>query len=443
MISPGPPHQESALPTLNRSGIPKLEVAGLTKVYRDGAVVAVDDISFTVESGETLALLGPSGCGKSTTLNMIVGLEQPSSGDIRIDGRSVIDVPAGRRDVGLVFQDYAVFAAMSVRDNLAFGLKVRKTDKAVVRSEVHKIAELLGLTECLDIKAGRLSGSEQQRVAIGRTLVTRPALLLLDEPLSNLEASARPAVRQELRRLQQELHLSIIYVTHDQTEALSLADRVAIMNHGKIIQAEETLRIMQFPGHVQVAQFLGSPPMNILRGRLADAEGGVKFTHAAFTVLFPACTLPALVRERGANKQYALGFRAEDLTLVPPEQGLWQGEILGVEIRGGDAVVNLSSHGSPLQCVVEHKLKAAPCAGLPPTRNAGGCNPSGLKTGTTLTAVRSADGLPAALENPSASGDFSLSKGTPVGLTLAPETVVLFDGDSNLRLESAFVPVPQ
>jgi multiple sugar transport system ATP-binding protein len=227
-------------------------------------------------------------------------------------------------------------------------------------------------------------------------------------------------------------------VTHDQTEALSLADRVAIMHHGKIIQAEETLRIMQYPGHVQVARFLGSPPMNILRGRLADAEGGVKFTHAAFSVLFPACALPGGVRERGPDKQYALGFRAEDLALVPPEQGLWKGEILGVEIRGGDAVVNLNSHGSPLQCVVVHKRKAAPSAGLPAASNAGApdIRPEPDKVGLPAAALQ------AAVDNPPASDVFSLRKSALVGLTLAPENIVLFDGDSNLRLESAFVPAP-
>ena len=226
--------------------VPKLEVVGLTKEY-DGDILAVDNIGFTLQSGETLALLGPSGCGKSTTLNMIVGLERPSSGDIRIDGRSVVDVPAGQRDIGLVFQDYAVFTSMSVRDNLAFGLRIRKKDKAAIAREVDAIAAFLDLENCLDVKAERLSGSEQQRVAIGRTLVTKPSLLLLDEPLSNLEASTRPVVRRELRRLQQEFRLSIIYVTHDQTEALSLADRVAIMSYGKIVQEDETLRIAERP----------------------------------------------------------------------------------------------------------------------------------------------------------------------------------------------------
>ncbi|MDR3175079.1 MAG: ABC transporter ATP-binding protein [Desulfovibrio sp.] len=378
---------------------PKLEVIGLTKEYKDGAVIAVDNIGFAVESGETLALLGPSGCGKSTTLNMIVGLEQPSSGDIRIDGRSVIDVPAGRRDIGLVFQDYAVFTSMSVRENLAFGLKIRKTDKAVIAREVGKIAEFLDLWDCLDVKAAHLSGSEQQRVAIGRTLATKPSLLLLDEPLSNLEASIRPVVRRELRRLQQELHLSIIYVTHDQTEALSLADRVAIMSYGKIIQVEETLRIVERPGHVQVAQFLGEPPMNILRGRLADAEGGVAFVCAGFTVLFPDCSLPEQVRERGPNKQYALGFRAEDLRLISPEQGQWQGEILEVEIRGADAVVNLNFRGNPLKSVLPGEFRA----------KSGPADPELLRNGCLA------------------------------GLALEPENIVIFDADSNLRLESALV----
>jgi len=316
---------------------PKLEIVALRKVYDNGAVVAVDNIDLTVFAGETIALLGSSGCGKSTTLNMIVGMEQPTSGDIHVDGKSILNIPPGKRNIGLVFQDYAVFTSMTVYKNLAFGLEVRKKPRSQIRKAVHDVAELLGLSERLSTSARELGGSELQRVAIGRTLVTQPDILLLDEPLSNLEAESRLAMRKELRRLQQEIGLTIIYVTHDQVEALSLADRIAVMNAGKIIQAERTSKICQHPGHVFVAGFLGSPPMNLFQGRFRLQDGNFLFEHNDFSLRLSS----AWSRESMPNGWVILGVSPERLGLVPREKAQVSGVVSRVEPRGPERVVTV------------------------------------------------------------------------------------------------------
>ncbi len=325
---------------------PKLKLIKVTKEFHDGSVAAVDGIDLAVEPGETLALLGSSGCGKSTTLNMIVGLEQPTSGDIRIDGKSVLGVPPGRRDVGLVFQDYAVFTHMSVRQNLAFGLAVRGAGKTDIARAVGDAAELLGIRDRLDVKAGTLGGSELQRIAIGRTLVTRPSILLLDEPLSNLEAAARLAMRRELRRLQKEIGLTIIYVTHDQIEALSLADRIAVMNAGKIQQVQRTSLICERPDNVFVAGFLGSPPMNLLRGTLKQGAAGPVFDRDGFTlpVIWP-------LHSGASGATVTLGIRPESLRIATAVNEGIAGRVVAVEPRGGEAVVTVESGSVRLKVV--------------------------------------------------------------------------------------------
>ena len=325
---------------------PKLELVTLRKEYGNGDVVAVDDINMRIEPGETVALLGPSGCGKSTTLNMIVGLETPTSGDIQIDGKSVVGVPAGKRNVGLVFQDYAVFTSMSVRENLAFGLKVRGRPKGEVDRAVAETAELLGLADKLKAQPRELGGSELQRVAIGRTLVTRPDILLLDEPLSNLEAEARLAMRKELRRLQSEVGLTIIYVTHDQVEALSLADRIAVMNYGRILQLEDSTRICERPAHTFVAGFLGSPPMNLLDGVLQGPDLNPCFTRRELRLALPpaAGEIP-----HGAC---TMGVRPEDIRLAPAGQGQLEGTVELVELRGPEAELTVLAGGERLKVVV-------------------------------------------------------------------------------------------
>ncbi len=360
---------------------PKLELVSLTKEYDDGAVVAVDDIDLSIAAGETVALLGPSGCGKSTTLNMIVGLEEPTSGDILIDGKSIVGVSPGRRNVGLVFQDYAVFTSMSVRENLAFGLSVRGVSKAETDTAVAEVAELLDMTDRLDARAGDLGGSELQRVAIGRTLVTKPAILLLDEPLSNLEAAARLTMRRELRRLQSEIGVTIIYVTHDQVEALSLADRIAVMRSGRILQAEKTSIICERPDHVFVAGFLGSPPMNIIKGGL-DVDGGfIRFSNDGFS-LAVAEAAGVSAAPKGVVR---LGIRPEAVSFVPEAEARLTGLVRLVEPRGPEVVLTVETGSAVLKVT-------APPSGHP-------------------------------------------EEGQTAGLAVDTETLVFFDGDTNRGLD--------
>jgi multiple sugar transport system ATP-binding protein len=320
---------------------PKLELVGLSKEFSDGSVAAVDGVDLAVASGETVALLGPSGCGKSTTLNMIVGLEQPTGGDILIDGRSVVAVPPGKRNIGLVFQDYAVFTHMTVAQNLAFGLEVRGRPKHEITRAVGEVAEMLGMADRLKARARDLGGSELQRVAIGRTLVTRPAILLLDEPLSNLEAAARLAMRRELRRLQKEIGLTIVYVTHDQVEALSLADRIAVMSVGKIRQVAATADIYDRPDHVFVAGFLGSPPMNLLRGRLSGEAETRVFQRDRFRL--DVAAVPG-AQKRDAGAEVVLGVRPEAMRLTAAAAAAaFVGRAVLVEPRGPQAVVTVEA----------------------------------------------------------------------------------------------------
>ncbi|MFO7597509.1 MAG: ABC transporter ATP-binding protein [Desulfocurvibacter africanus] len=337
---------------------PKLELVSLRKEFDNGAVPAVDGIDLSIEAGETIALLGPSGCGKSTTLNMIVGLDHPTSGDIQIDGKSIVCVPAGKRNVGLVFQDYAVFTSMTVRQNLAFGLEVRRTPKAEIARDVAEVAELLGMADRLDARAKDLGGSELQRVAIGRTLVTKPAVLLLDEPLSNLETASRLAMRRELRRLQSEIGLTIIYVTHDQIEALSLADRIAVMNAGKILQVEKTSIICDKPEHVFVAGFLGSPPMNLLKGGLEFEGNGLVFRRDSFCL--PLDEAGGALG--GLKGRVTLGVRPESLRIAPVDGADLAGRVLLVEARGPDVVLTVEVASVQLKVVtpsVEHPEEGA------------------------------------------------------------------------------------
>ena len=330
---------------------PKLELVNLTKQYGNAAVNAVDSVNLTLNAGETIALLGSSGCGKSTTLNMIVGLEHPTSGDIRIDGESVARIPAGKRNVGLVFQDYAVFTSMTVRGNLAFGLEVRKTPKAEIERAVAETAELLGMADKLNVSARELGGSELQRVAIGRTLVTRPSILLLDEPLSNLETAARLAMRQELRRLQHDIGLTIIYVTHDQVEAISLADRIAVMSDGHILQVADTHEICEQPTHVFVAGFLGSPPMNLLPGKVETSGDGFLFRAGELRIALPVWC-GNLPRRYYAGASLTLGIRPENMRISPAEAGDIAGTVLLTEPRGNESVVTVDSLGQYVKIIV-------------------------------------------------------------------------------------------
>jgi multiple sugar transport system ATP-binding protein len=290
-------------------------------------VRAVDDLRLTVPHGSFTALLGPSGCGKTTTMNMISGLEEPTSGEIWFDERAVSRVPPGRRSVGFVFQNYAIFTHMSVYENLAFGLRVRKQRpaKAELDAEVRRTAEIVGLTAALDRKAARLSVNDMQKVALGRSMIVRPAIFLLDEPFSNLDAAFRAYMRAELKRIQHEIGQTMIYVTHDQVEAMSMADRIAVMSDGVLQQYGTPKEIYDRPANRFVAGFVGSTQMNFLAAAALGENGRV----------------------------HTLGIRPERLRLVDadsPDAAL-RGRVLIVEPLGAKDVVHLELDGGDLRVV--------------------------------------------------------------------------------------------
>src|ERR1700742_4648771 len=239
----------------------------VTKRYPDGAL-AVDDINLDIADGEFVILVGPSGCGKSTTLNMIAGLEDITEGELRIGGKVVNDKSPRDRDIAMVFQSYALYPHMTVRENMGFSLKLAKTPKGVISQKVTEAAQNLGLTDLLDRKPANLSGGQQQRVAMGRAIVRDPSAFLMDEPLSNLDAKLRVQMRLEVSKLQKRLGTTMVYVTHDQTEAMTLGDRVAVMRAGIIQQVDSPATLYDDPINLFVAGFIGSPSMNFLPGRL-------------------------------------------------------------------------------------------------------------------------------------------------------------------------------
>ncbi|MEM1719772.1 MAG: ABC transporter ATP-binding protein, partial [Desulfurococcaceae archaeon] len=252
-----------------------VKVENVTKRFEN--VVAVDKVSFEVYKGELFSLLGPSGCGKTTTLRIIAGLEKPDEGRVYIDGVDVTGRPAREREVCLVFQEYAVFPHMSVYDNIAFGLTNRKIPKAEIYEKVKEVADLLDLTNYLSFKGGKLGLSEQQRVAIARCLVVKPKVLLLDEPLTLADAKIKEKMRRELKKLLKDLELTVIFVTHDQLEALMISDRVAIMRKGKIVQIGSPGEVYDNPINLFVATFVGSPTINLLEGVLEVSDRELVF----------------------------------------------------------------------------------------------------------------------------------------------------------------------
>jgi multiple sugar transport system ATP-binding protein len=275
---------------------------------------AVRDLNLEIADGEFVVLVGPSGCGKSTTLRMLAGLEEITSGEIRIGDRRVNEVEPGNRDIAMVFQNYALYPHMTVKQNLAFGLKMRRTPKAEIARRVAEAAETLGITSMLDRRPRELSGGQRQRVALGRAIVRHPQVFLFDEPLSNLDAKLRVQMRAEIAALHQRLKTTMIYVTHDQVEAMTLGERIVIMDLGVVQQADEPLAIYRQPANKFVAGFIGSPPMNFVRGRL---ENGV-FRH-------PQGEMPLTNGEHRFSGAAWLGVRAEDV--YPGASGPSLGEV--------------------------------------------------------------------------------------------------------------------
>ena len=283
------------------------------KVY-EGGVTAVRDFSMTIQDREFVVFVGPSGCGKTTVLRMIAGLESITEGEVSIEGQVVNEVAPKDRDIAMVFQNYALYPHMTVRENMAFALKLRKVPRREIEATIEKAAQILELGELLDRKPKALSGGQRQRVALGRAIVRNPKVFLMDEPLSNLDAKLRVQMRTEIMKLQQKLAATIIYVTHDQTEAMTMGDRIVIMRDGVIQQIGTPQEVYDHPVNLFVAGFIGSPQMNILGARAEDGEKGLALRLADGTEVHLPESRATLLKTRGyAGKEIALGIRPEAL----------------------------------------------------------------------------------------------------------------------------------
>lgn len=326
-------------------------------VKRFGDFTALKTMDLEIANGEFMALLGPSGCGKSTTMNMIAGMEEPSEGRILFGARDMAGVPMGRRGVGFVFQNYAIFTHMSVRQNLAYGLRMRGTPKAELDRRVGAIAELLQLVPLLDRKADRLSVNILQRVAIGRSAIMEPAIFLLDEPLSNVDAAFRAVMRTELKQLQRTFRQTMVYVTHDQLEAMTMADRIAVMDHGVLQQVGTPIEVYNDPANVFVARFIGSPGMNLLKGRPAESDRGLVIDLGALGATPPLTEgLARALRARPGEVLY--GFRPEQATLSDEGLGLAL-PVTFVERIGARTIVHLGEGAEAVKAVFDNDVAVA------------------------------------------------------------------------------------
>ena len=292
-----------------------------------GDFTAVDNISLEVGDEEFMVLLGPSGCGKTTTMRMVAGLEEPSNGEIFIGEKRVNDELPKDRDVAMVFQNYGLYPHMTVYENIRYPLKVRKVAKQLQEEQVHIAAEKVQLRHLLQRRPRELSGGQRQRVALARAIVRTPTVFLMDEPLSNLDAKLRVNMRAELKHLQHELKITTIYVTHDQIEAMTLADRVAVMHEGVISQLDSPEKIYNDPANLFVAGFIGSPSMNLIPGSLQE---GI-FHHSEFS----------LKTARGDHEKCVMGIRPEDLAITSPGDGIFSGQVYSFELTGESTLITL------------------------------------------------------------------------------------------------------
>ncbi len=324
----------------------KVRLVNITK--RFGDVVALNRVSFEVGDGEFFALLGPSGSGKTTTLRIIAGLEQPEEGELYIDDQLVNDVHPKDRNVAMVFQNYALYPHMTVFENIAFPLNVRKRELGLtneeIRRRVHEVARLLQIENLLERYPRQLSGGQQQRVALARALIRKPKVWLLDEPLSNLDAKLRLTMRSELKRLQKTLKITAIYVTHDQVEAMSMADRVAVMNSGVILQVGSPTELYRRPKDVFVATFIGIPSMNIIECELID-EGGSTYLKCRGIKHELEAELVNSLRKNLSGNEVLLGIRPENICISSGQEGI-KGKVVISETLGAEQVLTLEVGGN-------------------------------------------------------------------------------------------------
>ncbi|MDR6817903.1 sn-glycerol 3-phosphate transport system ATP-binding protein [Neorhizobium sp. 2083] len=300
----------------------------LKKIQKSyGALRVIHDIDIEIESGEFLVLVGPSGCGKSTLLRMIAGLEEISGGELDIEGRVVNLLPPAERNIAMVFQDYALYPHMSVRENMSFGLKMRGGDQRDIENRVNQAADILKIQDYLDRRPAQLSGGQRQRVAMGRAIVREPSAFLFDEPLSNLDAALRVEMRLEIAKLHRRMKATTVYVTHDQVEAMTLADRIVVMNGGVVEQIGRPLELYHKPASLFVARFIGSPTMNTVPAELST-EG------KTILALGRTIGLGGAEVARSASKDVVLGIRPEDLTQCPADEAWFSGELMVAERLG-------------------------------------------------------------------------------------------------------------
>ena len=385
--------------------VAEIVLDNLSKTFA-GGVVAVDDVSLTIVSGEFLVLVGPSGCGKSTLLRMIAGLEQATEGTISIGERDVTDLPPRSRDVAMVFQSYALYPHMTVRENLGYGLKVRKTPKREIAERVAKAAQLLGLHELLDRKPAALSGGQRQRVAMGRAIVREPQAFLMDEPLSNLDAQLRDEMRGEIKRLHQAISTTMIYVTHDQIEAMTLGQRVAVMREGRIQQADTPQALYARPANLFVAAFIGSPAMNLVE---SDIDGG-ELRFGGYAIPLSASSAPATGRVIAGLRPEAF----EDAAFADPSLPRLDVRVEVVEELGADTHVLFSID--------------APRVEVSDVREAAGDE-------DTLAAVE------ASLFTARVDPGTAARPGAPLRLAVDPSRFHYFDPSTGVRLEPQRAPV--
>jgi multiple sugar transport system ATP-binding protein len=321
--------------------VARIRLEGIEKVY-GGGHAAIRGVDLTVGDGEFVVLVGPSGCGKSTTLRVVAGLEAPTAGRVWIGDRDVTELPAQERDLAMVFQSYALYPHMTVAENLGFPLRMRGIGKAVIAERVQRVAETLGLAALLDQKPSQLSGGQRQRVALGRAVIREPQAFLLDEPLSNLDARLRVETRAELARMHRRLGATMLYVTHDQEEAMTLGDRVAVMHEGRLQQVAPPLEIYHRPTNRFVAEFVGSPAMNLLPVTLRRDAGTIRIEG-------PGITLDQLQSPPAApESDLWLGVRPSDIRLGAPDQDVpdARGEVEVVEPLGREVLLHLTLAGS-------------------------------------------------------------------------------------------------
>lgn len=340
----------------------------VTKRFDD--VVAVNDLSLKVRDKEFLVLVGPSGCGKTTALRLLAGLEEITQGIIRIDDRVVNDVAPKDRDIAMVFQSYALYPHMNVYDNMAFGLKLRKVPRAEIRAKVEEAAQLLGIKALLDRKPRQLSGGQRQRIAVGRAIVRNPQVFLMDEPLSNLDAKLRVQARTEISKLHQRLEATFIYVTHDQTEAMTMGDRIAVLRDGVLQQLDTPQRLYDHPANTFVAGFIGSPAMNFFSVTVVGENGELAVDSGTFKLRVPPQHRETLARYAG--QEMILGLRPEDFhdrKFTPPLAFTqpFRAKVDVTELVGNEIILYLVSGGNTFVARVDPRSNAQigqeiPCA---------------------------------------------------------------------------------